>query len=138
MLSFLVQVSYPYVFVPPARYDSIQGLRAKGKWTLTCAKDRVNNFTKQFNKIRSMAHVSKGTFHDIRKTAITNWFRQGLSEYDVMTLAGQLLWCATAGKEGTKPDLQSRLYTDYGAVMWYDSGGPREAFQTLRRTELAG
>ena len=31
---------------------------------------------------------NKGTFHDIRKTAITNWFRQGLSEYDVMTLAG--------------------------------------------------
>jgi integrase len=32
--------------------------------------------------------VDKGTFHDIRKTAITNWFRQGLSEYNVMTLAG--------------------------------------------------
>ena len=32
--------------------------------------------------------MDKGTFHDIRKTAITNWFRQGLSEYDVMTLAG--------------------------------------------------
>jgi len=32
--------------------------------------------------------VDKRTFHDIRKTAITNWFRQGLSEYDVMTLAG--------------------------------------------------
>jgi integrase len=32
--------------------------------------------------------VDKGTFHDIRKTAITNWFRQGLSEYDVMKLAG--------------------------------------------------
>ncbi|MHC5119859.1 MAG: hypothetical protein ACYSOH_07560, partial [Planctomycetota bacterium] len=25
---------------------------------------------------------------DIRRTAITGWFRQGLSEYDVMTLAG--------------------------------------------------
>jgi integrase len=35
-----------------------------------------------------MAHVEKRTFHNIRKTAITNWFRQGLSEYDVMTLAG--------------------------------------------------
>jgi integrase len=32
--------------------------------------------------------VGKGTFHDIRKTAISNWLRQGLSEYDVMTLAG--------------------------------------------------
>ena len=35
-----------------------------------------------------MAHIDSGTFHDIRKTAITNWFRRGLSEYDVMTLAG--------------------------------------------------
>jgi len=30
----------------------------------------------------------EGTFGDIRKTAITNWFRQVRSEYDVMTLAG--------------------------------------------------
>lgn len=82
---------YPYVFVPPGRYDYIQHeLRPKkGKWTLLSAKDNViNNFTRQFKKILSKAHVDKGTFHDIRKTAITNWFRQGLSEYDVMTLAG--------------------------------------------------
>ena len=81
---------YPYVFVPPGRYDYIQHeLRPKGKWTLLSAKDNViNNFSRQFKKILSKAHVDKGTFHDIRKTAITNWFRQGLSEYDVMTLAG--------------------------------------------------
>ena len=81
---------YPYVFVPPRRYDHIQReLRPKGKWTLLSAKENViNNFTRQFKKILSKAHVDKGTFHDIRKTAITNWFRQGLSEYDVMKLAG--------------------------------------------------
>ena len=74
----------------PERYDYIQHeLRPKGKWTLLSAKDNViNNFSRQFKKILSKAHVDKGTFHDIRKTAITNWFRQGLSEYDVMTLAG--------------------------------------------------
>ena len=48
----------------------------------------INNFSRQFEKILLKARVEKGTFHDIRKTAITNWFRQGLSEYDVMTLAG--------------------------------------------------
>jgi integrase len=81
---------YPYVFVPPGRYDHIQHeLRHKGKWTLLSAKDNViNNFTRQFKKILTKAHVDAGTFHDIRKTAITNWFRQGLSEYDVMKLAG--------------------------------------------------
>jgi len=43
----------------------------------------------------AIAHVDKGTFHDIRKTAITDWFRQGLSEYDVMTLAGHANFATT-------------------------------------------
>lgn len=53
-------------------------------------------------------------------------------------LARQLLWCLTDGTEGTKPDLRSRLYTDYGAVMWYDSGGPREAFLTIQQLNGRG
>jgi len=53
-------------------------------------------------------------------------------------LAGQLLWCLTDGKEGTRPDLRSRLYTDYGAVMWYDSGGPHEAFLTIQQLNGSG
>jgi len=68
----------PYGFVPSGRYDHIQHeLRPKGKWTLLSAKDNViNNFSRQFKRILSKAHVDKGTFHDIRKTAITNWFAQ--------------------------------------------------------------
>ncbi len=88
---------YPYVLVPPGRYDHIQQvLRPSGRWTLSSARNKViNNFTKQFNKILATAHVDKRTFHDIRKTAITNWFRQGLSEYDVMTLAGHASFATT-------------------------------------------
>lgn len=88
---------YPYILVPPERYDYIQNiLRPKGNWTLCSARNKmVNNFTKQFNKILAIAHVEKRTFHDIRKTAITNWFRQGLSEYDVMTLAGHANFSTT-------------------------------------------
>ena len=88
---------YPYVLVPPGRYDHIQQvLRPKGKWTLSSARNSViNNFTRQFNKILAIAHVEKRTFHSIRKTAITNWFRQGLSEYDVMTLAGHANFATT-------------------------------------------
>ena len=88
---------YPYVLVPPGRYDHIQQVkRPTGKWTLSSARNSViNNFTRQFNKMLVMAHVEKRTFHDIRRTAITNWFRQGLSEYDVMTLAGHANFSTT-------------------------------------------
>ncbi|MGD0597302.1 MAG: site-specific integrase [Sedimentisphaerales bacterium] len=88
---------YPYVFVPPRRYNYIQQvLRGSGNWTLSSARDSIiNNFTRQFDKILSKANVDEGTFHDIRKTAITNWFRQGLSEYDVMTLAGHANFTTT-------------------------------------------
>jgi integrase len=88
---------YPYVLVPPARYDHIQHLlRPNGKWTLSSARNKViNNFTKQFNRILVMARVEKRTFHDIRKTAITEWFRQGLTEYEVMTLAGHANFATT-------------------------------------------
>ncbi|MHC4541978.1 MAG: tyrosine-type recombinase/integrase [Planctomycetota bacterium] len=81
---------YPYVFVPPGRYDHIQQkLRATGRWTLSHARTAViNNFKPMFDRILAAAGVKAGTFHDLRKTAITNWFYQGLNIYDVMRLAG--------------------------------------------------
>jgi len=81
---------YPYVFVPPTRYDWIQKeRRAKGKWVYSDSRLKVvNNFRRQFCSILTRANVKKGTFHDLRKTAIRNWFAQGLKEYEVMRLAG--------------------------------------------------
>ena len=81
---------YPYVFVPPARYDYIQNkLRAKGKWTYSDSRLKVvNNLRRQFGLILERAAVKKGTFHDLRKTAIRNWFAQGLKDFEVMKLAG--------------------------------------------------
>jgi integrase len=80
----------PYVFVPPARYDYIQQeLRAKDKWTYSDSRTKViTNFTWYFNKILRKARVEEGQFHDLRRTAICNWFREGLKELDVMRLAG--------------------------------------------------
>jgi integrase len=58
-------------------------------WSLSSARNKIiHSFSTQFEKFLAKANVPAGTFHDLRKTAITNWFRQGLSEYDVMTLAG--------------------------------------------------
>lgn len=35
-----------------------------------------------------MANVNKGTFHDLRRTALSNWFTGGMSEHNVMNIAG--------------------------------------------------
>jgi len=88
---------YPYVFVPTARYEYIQkALRPQGKWTLIDASMKVvNNFRRHFNKLRVKAGIKKGTFHDIRRTAITMWFANGMSEYDVMILAGHASFATT-------------------------------------------
>ena len=88
---------YPYVFVPTARYDYIQNmLRPQSKWPLIDASMKVvNNFRRQFNIILRKAGVKKGTFHDIRRTAITMWFANDMSEHDVMVLAGHSSFATT-------------------------------------------
>ncbi|MCK4913918.1 MAG: site-specific integrase [Planctomycetes bacterium] len=79
---------YPYVFIPPNRYDVIQKLRKKGKWFERHQNRPVNNFRRQFNLILSKAGVKQGKFHDFRRTCISKWFANGLSEFDVMNMAG--------------------------------------------------
>lgn len=80
---------YPYVMVPPHRYDRIQVLRKQGRWKYTSSRTTIeNNFTRHFKQIKTLAGISSGTFHDLRRTAITNWFYQGLSIIEVMRLAG--------------------------------------------------
>jgi len=87
---------YPYVFVPVARYDYIQKLRDDGNWKFSDSRLKVvNNFTPQFEKILKTAGVKKGQFHDLRRTAITNWFANGMSENDVMVLAGHSNFATT-------------------------------------------
>jgi integrase len=91
------QEGYPYIFIPPARYDHIQNvLRPQGKWTLTDSRLKVvNNIKRDFDEIRKRAGVKIGTVHDIRRTAISMWFANGMSEYDVMTLAGHSSFATT-------------------------------------------
>jgi len=80
---------YAYVFVPPERYIKIQQLRKEGKWTLSDARLKViNNFRRGFEKIQKRAAVRVRRFHDLRNTALTNWFANGMKEHDVMKLAG--------------------------------------------------
>ena len=41
------------------------------------------------------ASVDEGMFHDLRRTCITNWFANGLGEFDVMTMAGHSSFSTT-------------------------------------------
>ncbi len=87
---------YPYVFVPPLRYGKIQDLRKRGKWTLSDSRLKViNNFDRKFKKICKRAGIKSRRFHDFRNTALTNWLANGMSEYDVMRLAGHSSFTTT-------------------------------------------
>jgi len=80
---------YAYVFVPPIRYSRIQDLRKQGKWTFSDSRLKViNNFRRKFESIQKIASVRIRRFHDLRNTALTNWFANGMGEYEVMKLAG--------------------------------------------------
>ena len=84
------------MFLPPTRYDYIQQLRKNGRWTLKNARLKViSNFSGTFDKTLKWAGVRKRTFHCLRNTALTNWFANGMSEHDVMTLAGHSTFATT-------------------------------------------
>ncbi|MCD4830460.1 MAG: tyrosine-type recombinase/integrase [Anaerohalosphaeraceae bacterium] len=78
----------PYVFVPAERYQAIQRKREAGNWTVEHGKRPLNNFNRLFKKILSMAGLCGLTFHDIRRTCLSRWIEKGLSEFEVMNLAG--------------------------------------------------
>ncbi|MEK8127320.1 Ig-like domain-containing protein [Paenibacillus filicis] len=50
-----------------------------------------------------------------------------------VTLGKNLEWSISKGTRGAKPNLESILYNDYGAVMRYDFGGPREAYLNIQQ-----
>ncbi|MEN6424974.1 MAG: site-specific integrase [Phycisphaerales bacterium] len=78
----------PYVFVPRARHEQIQELRRTGQWTVEKGRSPLSKFCHHFNKIRARAGITSGTFHDLRRTCLSNWIVQGLSLHEVKELAG--------------------------------------------------
>ena len=79
---------YPYVFVPADRYDHIQKLRKRGEWSVEHGRCPLNNFTRMFKDILRIAGIKDMQFHDLRRTCLSLWLSSGLSEFEVMTLAG--------------------------------------------------
>jgi integrase len=79
---------HPYVFVPPSRYSAIHERRQQGKWTLEDGRCPVNNFDRGFRTLLERAEIEDTEFHDLRRTCLSRWLANGLTEYDVMQLAG--------------------------------------------------
>ena len=79
----------PYVFLPAKRYEHIQRLRKQGKWSERKGLCPASNFRYQFRTIMAKAGIEKGEFHDLRRTCLTNWLANGLSEFDVVTMGCQ-------------------------------------------------
>jgi integrase len=113
---------YPYVFVPVARYDHIQKLRKQGKWKFGDSRLKVvNNFTRQFNEILNRAACKQGEFHDLRRTALTNWLANGMSEHEVMVLAGHASFSTTHRFYlAVADDLVDRARKAVGKVLSHD------------------
>ncbi|MFC1635340.1 tyrosine-type recombinase/integrase [Planctomycetota bacterium] len=78
----------PYIFVPKARYKRIQAYRQTGQWDVEKGRSPLSKFCHHFNKIRDRAGIRIGTFHDLRRTCLSNWIVQGLSLHEVKELAG--------------------------------------------------
>ena len=78
----------PYVFIPMTRYERIQEYRHVGQWSVDKGRSPVSKFCHHFNKIRDLAGIYTGTFHDLRRTCLSNWIVQGLSLHEVKELAG--------------------------------------------------
>lgn len=71
-----------------ARYECIQEYRRAGQWTIEKGRSSLSKFCHHFNKIRDLAGIRTGTFHDLRRTCLSNWIVQGLSLHEVKELAG--------------------------------------------------
>jgi integrase len=74
-----------YVFILGDRLQCLQDAKKAGKWS---GRQLVlNNLHRQFKLIRKKAGVAKFTFHDLRRTCITNWAGR-LPMHIVQKLAG--------------------------------------------------
>jgi len=57
---------------PMARYEQIQELRRTGQWPVEKGRSPLSKFCHHFNKIRARAGIMSGTFHDLRRTCLSN------------------------------------------------------------------
>jgi len=75
----------PYVFVPSWRWEYIRRARAAGQWD--DSRSLLNNLRRRLATLRKSAGLAKFTYHDLRRSCITNWAKH-LPIHVVQKLAG--------------------------------------------------
>jgi len=91
MLDLLAQLQadapegVPYVFLSAERYAWVLNPMRRENWN--DSKDLINNMPRQFRSLQKRAKLSDYTFHDLRRSCITNWARH-LPAHVVRKLAG--------------------------------------------------
>ena len=78
----------PYLLLTPARYEAMTAARDVGRLSDGMRRCPDNNFSRTFRDMCSRAKVSGVTFHDLRRTCITEWYEAGLEWHEGMKLAG--------------------------------------------------
>ena len=78
----------PYLTLSAGRYRMIQVLRRIGKLGDRVRNCPDENWHKPFSQILKRSGVKRATFHDLRRTCITEWLENGLQPHEVMQLAG--------------------------------------------------
>ena len=78
----------PYLTITSQRYRRIQSLRKIKKLPDRVRECPDENWSKPFKQILKRSGVKNATFHDLRRTCITEWLENGLQPHEVMQLAG--------------------------------------------------
>ncbi len=78
----------PYLMLTARRYKWLMQLKRGGRMPPRMQVCPDENFTKPFRRISRRAEVKRCTFHDLRRTCITEWLEGGLQPHEVMRLAG--------------------------------------------------
>lgn len=78
----------PYLLLTAKRYRYLLQLKEEGALSERNRKRPDENWTKPWRQILKRAEIKSGTFHDLRRTCITEWLENGLQPHEVMKLAG--------------------------------------------------
>ena len=128
----------PYLLIPPQRYQRLIELKERGKLLDWVRRDPDNNFSRSIGSLFHKSEVRDATFHDLRRTCITEWLENGLHPHEVMRLAGHSNISTTMKYYvGVRRDLvdRARIASEAGMNMKSDALLTRAADFAITKAE---